>query len=280
MALTYNKKRKRWIDENGNAMRYGYGRWNENLKKMLQYNSDGTITGYSKREWEDKQERLMRIRSQELIGKRKQAERKYFIPFIKEKSITISGSNKGKGIKDKGATISTNMLDSIAKYSRKAGISFRDGLGLVAQESTLGNAPNRRTGYKFGHSNSNGTWSPVKTNYNGWSPVLITSDWDYIEGNPYSNHNIDRSGTTPQPYSTIISTLKKGENFKIDTPPLLHAFELFKSGDYNPNDKGYTRDVRERGNELIKFSPEIQSWMKSNNIKKLGGIIKKKRFSN
>lgn len=280
MALTYNKKRKRWIDENGNAMRYGYGRWNENLKKMLQYNSDGTITGYSKREWEDKQERLMRIRSQELIGKRKQAERKYFIPFIKEKSITISGSNKGKGIKDKGVTISTNMLDSIAKYSRKAGISFRDGLGLVAQESTLGNAPNRRTGYKFGHSNSNGTWMPVKTNYNGWSPVLITSDWDYIEGNPYSNHRIDRSGTTPQPYSTIISTLDKGENFKINTPPLLHAFELFKSGGYNRNDKGHTRDVRERGNELIQFSPEIQSWMKSNNIKKLGGIIKKKRFSN
>lgn len=274
MALKYDKKKKRWIDENGDAMRYGYGRWDKNLKQMLQYNSDGTITHYSKKEWEDKQEKLMRIRAQKLTEKRKQAERKYFIPYIKDKFITISGNNK-----DTGAVISTNMLDSIAKYSRQAGIPFKDGLGLVAQESTLGNAPNRGIGYQFRHSNSNGTWSPKRSNYNGWSPVLITSDWDYIDRNPYSDYKIDRNGVTPQPYSTIRSTLEKGENFEINIPPLLHAFELFKSGDYNPGDKRHTRMVQERGKKLIQTSPEIQSWMKSNCIIKLGGTIRKKRFS-
>lgn len=274
MALKYDRKRKRWIDENGDAMRYGYGRWDKNLKQMLQYNSDGTITHYSKKEWEDKQEKLMRIRAQKLTDKRKQAERKYFIPYIKDKSITISGNNK-----DRGAIISTNMLDSIAKYSQQAGIPFRDGLGLIAQESTLGNAPYRGIGYRFRHSNNNGTWIPERSNYNGWSPVLITSDWDYINRNPYSDYKIDRSGVTPQPYSTIRSTLEKGENFKIDVPPLLHAFELFKSGDYNSGDKKHTRIVQERGENLIQTSPDIQNWMKYNGIRKFGGTIKK-RFGN
>ena len=253
MALKYDKKRKHWIDENGDAMRYGYGRWDKNLKQMLQYNSDGTITHYSKKEWEDKQEKLMRSRAQKLTEKRKQAERKYFIPYIKDKSITISGNNE-----DRGAVISTNMLDSIAKYSRQAGIPFKDGLGLVAQESTLGNAPNRGIGYQFRHSNSNGTWSPKRSNYNGWSPVLITSDWNYIDRNPYSDYKIDRNGVTPQPYSTIRSTLEKGENFEINIHEL---YNIIWKGSFprifsNPNIDWYTfyysyiqtyieRDIRE-----------------------------------
>ena len=49
--------------------------------------------------------------------------------------------------------------------------------------------------------------------------------------------------------------------------------------DYNPGDKRHTRMVQERGKKLIQTSPEIQSWMKSNCIIKLGGTIRKKRFS-
>ncbi len=234
-TLKYDKTKKRWIDENGDAMRYGYGRWDKNLKKMIQYNSDGTTTRYSKKDWEDKQEQIMKTRSKEIVEKRKQAERKYYIPYIPEKRVVISSSDKGKGMKDRGAVISTNMLDSIAKYAKKAGISFKDGVGLVAQESTLGNADVRGIGYRYDYPNNDNTWTAAYSNYNGWSPVLLTSDWEYINKNPYYDHQINRSGTTPQPYSTILSTRKKGENFRIDIPPLLHAFRLFKSGNYNMN---------------------------------------------
>lgn len=260
--MKYNPKLRHWTDENGNVMRGGYGRWDASKKQMLQYNTDGTITHYSKTDWENKQDKLMKIRANQLLEKRKQVEKKYYIPYIKEKSITISGNNK-----DRGAVISTNMLDSIAKYSKRAGIPLQDGLGLIAQESTLGNAKERGIGRSYDRPSNNKGWYGKNSGYNGWSPVLISSDWDYLTRNPYSDYKIDRQQAEPQPYSTINSTLKKGEQFNIDVPPLQHAFELFKTGKYNQGDKRHTQMVRERGQNLIQTSPEIQSWLKTTKYK-------------
>lgn len=56
------------------------------------------------------------------------------IPYIKEKEIKLSKAGKLTGTK-----LTTNQLDSIAKYANKVGLPIKTALGLVGQESAFGN---------------------------------------------------------------------------------------------------------------------------------------------
>ena len=57
-----------------------------------------------------------------------------FIPFIENKRVTLSDAGLATG-----AIISTNLLDSIAKYAEQTGLPIKTALGLATKESTLGN---------------------------------------------------------------------------------------------------------------------------------------------
>jgi hypothetical protein len=55
------------------------------------------------------------------------------IPYIPEKAIKLTNAGK-----DTGVTFSTNLLDSIAKYSNITDLPLKSALGLAGQESTFG----------------------------------------------------------------------------------------------------------------------------------------------
>jgi len=56
------------------------------------------------------------------------------IPFIKDKEITLTNAGLYTGAK-----LSTNLLDSIAKYAKISGLPLKTAVGLVAKETSLGN---------------------------------------------------------------------------------------------------------------------------------------------
>ena len=161
---------------------------------------------------------------------------KYAIPYDESKEIVIPTIGR----------VPTNALDSIAKYSYQAEIPLYEGLGLSGQETNFGAIPlynmqsipkeasqEERDNIKF-NNRALGNASYFR-NY-GYIPAeYMVRDFRYnLEG-----HAIDR-----------------------DVPPLLHAFQYYKQGKYNPGDPNHTNDVRERGEFIINTKP-IQEWIQS-----------------
>ena len=161
---------------------------------------------------------------------------KYAIPYDESKEIVIPTIGR----------VPTNALDSLAKYSYQAEIPLYEGLGLSGQETNFGAIPiynmqsipkgapqEERENIKF-NNRALGNASYFR-NY-GYIPAeYMVRDFRYnLEG-----HAIDR-----------------------DIPPLLHAFQYYKQGKYNPGDPNHTNDVRERGEFIINTKP-IQEWIKS-----------------
>ncbi len=173
------------------------------------------------------------------------------IPYIPEKAIKLTNAGK-----DTGVTFSTNLLDSIAKYSNITDLPLKSALGLVGQESTFGK------GYGV----------------EKWQvrPSTLVSDWSY------DYHHNTFSDFTDNPMKGLRKTAErksKGDENKYwellelgfpyakrqvlnhkYLPVLEHAFTLYKSGKYNPGDPRHTQMVEERGEALME-SPEIQKWM-------------------
>ena len=186
------------------------------------------------------------------------------IPYISEKSITLTNAGK-----DTGVTLSTNVLDSIAKYAKNAELSLSSALGLAGQESTFGKGYNVEAkeilpstlvsnwnyGNPYGRADRSenpylGLWNAANKKVNGYQGHY-DSNQDFI----YDQKFIDvlKGGL---PYAD-----KQAKRLRTDIPVLEHAFRKYKSGQYNPNDPNHTRMVEERGKALMK-SPEIQKWMK------------------
>ena len=227
------------------------------LKQQKQIQDNQRVVDQIKRKWN------------EFDYARTETDKRGAIPFIEDKKITLSNAGK-----DTGVTLSTNLLDSIAKYANKADLPLSDALGLAGQESTFGKGYN----------------SEAKEIL----PSVLVSDWNY--GNPTG-----RADRSENPYlglwntanrkvngnqgfyndnqefiydQNFINTLKGGIPFAdkesdrlgTDMPVLEHAFKKFKSGKYNPKDPSHTKMVKERGKALMQ-SPQIQKWIKENNIK-------------
>ena len=161
---------------------------------------------------------------------------KYAIPYDESKEIVIPTIGR----------VSTNALDSLAKYSYQAEIPLYEGLGLSGQETNFGAIPiynmqsipkgasqEERENIKF-NNRALGNASYFR-NY-GYIPAeYMVRDFRYN----LEEHAIDR-----------------------DVPPLLHAFQYYKQGKYNPGDLNHTNDVRERGEFIINTKP-IQEWIQS-----------------
>lgn len=173
------------------------------------------------------------------------------IPYIPEKTIKLTNAGK-----DTGVTFSTNLLDSIAKYANITDLPLKSALGLAGQESTFGK------GYGVEKQDVR--------------PSTLVSDWSY---DYFYNMLLDFTDNPMMGLRKTAEKKSKGDENKYwellelgfpyakrqvlnqkNLPVLEHAFNLYKSGKYNPGDPNHTQMVEERG-EALMGSPEIQKWM-------------------
>lgn len=173
-----------WIDTDGNIIKPGQGRYDETTGIVTQYNTDGSKSGYTRRQWTDKQMHDNDIR---LL----QRDRKWAIPDTgKRVAVTLPESVK-KDYGVRGMQVSENVLDSVAVNADRAGLPFKNALGLAVKESHAGNGRDkygvgRGTGQSYLHwlptikdpKDKDSYWAR-RVSYKGvQSPTLLVSDWE------------------------------------------------------------------------------------------------------
>lgn len=217
------------------------------------------------------------------------------IPYIKEKEIKLSKAGKLTGIK-----LTTNKLDSIAKYANKVGLPIKTALGLVGQESAFGNYFGYANNAKFlneyhkqGEMNRDIFGIPAYNivNYERLLPNKIpTLVDDNAINDKYAKRGINKFG-----YSAVINgdeldklkvqheaypgLAKKRAKFwkDIKVPTLELAFKAYKDHPnlYNAGNPNQQNLVNNKANDVW-GSPEIQKWYRTSPYVKhrLGGRCK------
>lgn len=217
------------------------------------------------------------------------------IPYIKEKEIKLTNAGKLTGIK-----LTTNQLDSIAKYANRTGLPIKTALGLVGQESAFGNyfgyANNARLlneYHKQGEMNRDIFGIPVYNivNYERLLPDKIPT---MVDDNAI-NHRYAKRGINKFGYPAIING-KELDRLKVEheaypglarkraqfwrdikVPTLELAFKLYKEHPnlYNAGNPNQQNLVNSKANDVW-GSPEIQEWYRTSPYVKhrLGGRCK------
>lgn len=217
------------------------------------------------------------------------------IPYIKEKEIKLTNAGKLTG-----ARLSTNQLDSIAKYANKAGLPIKTALGLVGQESAFGNY--------FGYASNAKDLNTYNTqskeirdkygiptykivNYENLIPERTpTNVDDFAINKRYGKRSVTGFGMPTIINGDELDKLKvqheaypalqrKRSKFwrDINTPTLQLAFEHYKTSPqtYNAGNPNQQNLVNSKANDVWK-SPEIQKWYRTSPYVKhrLGGRCK------
>lgn len=197
---------------------------------------------------------------------------KYYTPFLKDKKIVLTDSENLTG-----ATLSENLLDSIYKYSKIVGIPLQDAVGLAAQESTFGKYegwmdPTSKMSVLAATGDVTQGFDPIKNLHNHtfvddvyYSPANEARNWFYRKSpNEHRDTLSVRAAkeleTNPNYY--IQEGVKRYHSVK---NPWIHAFEQYKHGKYNTNDKHHTSDVQHAG-KLVLEDPAVQKWVKEKGI--------------
>lgn len=214
------------------------------------------------------------------------------IPYIKEKEIKLTNAGKLTG-----ARLSTNQLDSIAKYASKVGLPIKTALGLVGQESAFGNY--------FGYANNAKDLNTYNTqpkevrdkygipaykivNYENLIPERTpTNVDDFAINKRYGKRSVTGFGFSTITNGKELDRLKlqheaypalqrKRSKFwrDINTPTLQLAFEHYKTSPqtYNAGNPNQQNLVNNKANDVW-GSPEIQEWYRTSPYVKhrLGG---------
>lgn len=217
------------------------------------------------------------------------------IPYIKEKEIKLTNAGKLTG-----ARLSTNQLDSIAKYANRAGLPIKTALGLVGQESAFGNY--------FGYANNAKDLNTYNTqpkevrdkygipaykivNYENLIPERTpTNVDDFAINKRYGKRSVTGFGFPTITNGEELDRLKiqheaypalqrKRSKFwrDINTPTLQLAFEHYKTSPqtYNAGNPNQQNLVNNKANDVW-GSPEIQEWYRTSPYVKhrLGGRCK------
>lgn len=187
----------------------GKGIYINSTKKYYMPGTDGSVSRYTIKNWAQKQ-------ADEIFIKRKQNELKYSIP-VKEENKIITRYDGNVPI-----TIYSNALDSVAKYAKIARVPITEGVGVPFQESRVASSEGRKPGVYYGKSPSNNYWKPEYRNNNYISPVVMLSDWNYYEDNPWVE--LLNTAKTEEDFEKGRQyTENKMKNFDINIPPILHA---------------------------------------------------------
>jgi hypothetical protein len=217
------------------------------------------------------------------------------IPYIKEKEIKLTNAGKLTG-----TILSTNQLDSIAKYASKAGLPIKTALGLVGQESAFGNY--------FGYANNAKDLNTYNTqpkeirdkygiptykivNYENLIPERTpTNVDDFAINKRYGKRTVTGFGFPTIVNGEELDRLKvKHEAYPglqrkrskfwrdINTPILQLAFEHYKDSPqtYNAGNPNQQNLVNSKADDVW-GSPEIQKWYRTSPYVKhrLGGRCK------
>jgi hypothetical protein len=217
------------------------------------------------------------------------------IPYIKEKEIKLTNAGKLTGTR-----LSTNQLDSIAKYASKVGLPIKTALGLVGQESAFGNY--------FGYANNAKDLNTYNTqpkeirdkygiptykivNYENLIPERTpTNVDDFAINKRYGKRSVTNFGMPTIINGDELDKLKvqheaypalqrKRSKFwrDINTPTLQLAFEHYKTSPqtYNAGNSNQQNLVNSKANDVW-GSPEIQKWYRTSPYVKhrLGGRCK------
>ena len=164
---------------------------------------------------------------------------KNYTPYIKDKEIVIP----------KVGRASTNMLDSLAKYSAVVGLPVSDAIGLAARETKFGAQPNIFVGYpsdypsmeSFNENNRAIMNMSYARNFGGIPSAYLLNDeawYDYDTPNKSMQNFVSKTGS-----------------------PFEHALYYFKTGDYNRGERGYNNTVKQLGKQIFN-TPVIQQWWK------------------
>lgn len=181
------------------------------------------------------------------------------IPYIKSKAVTLNKAGKATG-----ARVSTNQLDSIAKYANRAGLSIPTALGLVMKETTFNNlTPYGRQIIQNENIESMPSWSWVNNHH-----------WSYWR-NPYREAiEATLRNTKNKTTKDINNQLANGEKYAdrlakdLKTQPFItgieDGFRKYKTNPYNYNSgqKNYVQLVNQNSRDIMN-SPQIQQWYKT-----------------
>lgn len=161
---------------------------------------------------------------------------RYSIPYIEEK--VVRPRPRGSTLR---LNISTNALDSIAKYAGRTDLGIVPAIGLAYKETTFGRQPyfNYKTDSNYNRIIGNMNYFQ---NFESIPAEFLVRDYEYHKGGR-----------------------NKGRKYT-DKAPLEHAFEYFKSGNYNRGDPNHTSDTYKLGNNLFN-TPEIQEWWRNSGKK-------------
>lgn len=196
-------------------------------------NSNISTTADRSEEYENLMQRTL---EQDVDTHKHISNRAYDIPFIPSKTININGN-----------VLSTNQLDSLAKYygwhnanpqlsqthskyAEARPLNINEMIGLAGQQTVFGAVPIGNIGEDYGYTDR----EMANANY------------------------LKAFGTIPAEY--YMGDFNYNDNkVNLSTPPLLDAFRYYAQGDYNRGDKNHTKDVNEKGENLWKL-PSIQQW--------------------
>ena len=219
----------------------------------------------------------------EFKQKRRDIDESLLIPFIPDKAITLTNA----GRVGSSARISTNVLDSLAKYGAMLDVAPVDALGLAARETSLGLYP----GHLLYAPNP---YIPAEVTFHGQNKLrdegmvspaeLINNDRYFIS--PYNDaiawagrtvggvRKVSDSGVEydrhPATDLEMEAALAGGKAYAdsqmrklyLNEHPLAHGFRLFRNRQFNTGEPGYEQHVRSDGTALFN-SPEIQNWWKN-----------------
>ena len=186
------------------------------------------------------------------------------IPFIEDKAVKLTNAGRATG-----AVLSTNMLDSIAKYSDITDLPLKRAIGLATKESTLGNPTSDLSRWGIASKQT------INKGYD-INPEHLVSYWKYRERNPFRRlissirdriqaNRIARSDRRKYLRWEENSADKQARDYeKYNTGPVLKAaFSYYRDYPerYNPGQKNYRQMVDTVGDEVW-GSPEIQKWYK------------------
>ena len=186
----------------------------------------------------------------------------YYLEYIPEKEIILKGAGR----------VSSNMIDSIAVNSKKAGTPFIDALGLFVEETKGGASPNLSTESwveKFEKQNGR---KPSNDEIHKFENAALNASFARNHGGIHpqfaiNDHEWHQRGWEESPkYKAILSGIES---------PLEHGFTLYNLGLYNSGDRYHTNKVNAAGQKAMS-SKAIQQWLQTspyakNIIMKLGG---------
>lgn len=153
--------------------------------------------------------------------------------------------------------ISTNVLDYIYDNAAKAGIPFKEAVGLAGKESTLGIG----MGYKRGQGISPmelysfwvGTGDAVRSNKQMQKLFQVYKDM-------YSGKQVDQKvlDANEEKFQKMHDKLHefRGDNW------VKAAYDYYKGGHYNPGEVGYDEDVLAQGDAILS-DKAVQKWLKT-----------------